>query len=116
MVAKQPPSVIEVAPKLRFLLGNTEKPLYVRLKCRRKSYPLYCEHSHGYLLPDNLIYGYIIYDYDYWLRSQCIIFKRDVKLCSVRQCVCSHFLQYNRPEPLDSLFVLPGILKVDLLD
>ena len=57
MVAKQPPSVIEIATKSRFLLGNMEKPLYVRLKCRRKSYPLYCEHSHGYLLADNLIYG-----------------------------------------------------------
>ena len=57
MVPAQPPSVIEIAPKSRFLLGNTEKPLYVRLKCRRTSYPLYCEHSHGYLLADNLIYG-----------------------------------------------------------
>ena len=57
MVAKQHPSVIEIAPKSRFLLGNSEKPLYVRLKCRRTSYPLYCEHSHGYLLADNLIYG-----------------------------------------------------------
>lgn len=57
MVAKQHPSFIEIAPKSRFLLGNSEKPLYVRLKCRRTSYALYCEHSHGYLLADNLIYG-----------------------------------------------------------
>lgn len=57
MVAKQHPSVIEIAPKSRFLLGNSEKPLYVRLKCRRTSDPLYCEHSHGYLLADNLTYG-----------------------------------------------------------
>ena len=57
MVAKQHPSVIEIAPKSRFLLGNSEKPLYVRLKCRRTSDPLYCEHSHGYLLADNLIHG-----------------------------------------------------------